>query len=126
MIGLDLKESQQTHTDDAAWPDEKSNKEPDFVPIAYMPPSVEESARRSGLAYSAGIVLVVSVVFMLFLGWGADLLFGSSPWGLVAGIVLGAIIGFVQFVRITSRIFPPKNEVPAIRPLMSRDEDDDT
>jgi F0F1-type ATP synthase assembly protein I len=126
MIGLDLKESQQTHTDDPVRPDEASKEEPDFVPVAYAPPSESESIRQSGLAYTAGITFFGSVIFMLFLGWGADLLFGSSPWGLVGGIVFGAIIGFVQFVRITSRIFPPKNEVPAIRPLMSRDEDDDT
>jgi F0F1-type ATP synthase assembly protein I len=30
---------------------------------------------------------------------------GSSPWGIVAGIVLGSLIGFVQFFRITSQIF---------------------
>jgi F0F1-type ATP synthase assembly protein I len=45
------------------------------------------------------------MVFMLLLGWFADLLLGSSPWGIVAGIVLGSIIGFIQFFRITSQIF---------------------
>ena len=62
---------------------------------------------------------------MLFLGWGADLLLGSSPWGLVGGIVLGAVIGFVQFFRITSQIFTTKKDGPAVRPLMSRDDDTD-
>jgi len=42
---------------------------------------------------------------MLVIGWGADLLFASSPWGIVVGIALGALIGFFQFFRITSQIF---------------------
>lgn len=64
-----------------------------------------ETIRQSGLAYSAAIALAASVVFMLIVGWGADLLFGSSPWGIVTGIVIGAIIGFIQFFRINARIF---------------------
>jgi F0F1-type ATP synthase assembly protein I len=42
---------------------------------------------------------------MLILGWGADLLLGSAPWGVVVGIVLGSVIGFVQLFRISSQIF---------------------
>jgi F0F1-type ATP synthase assembly protein I len=72
---------------------------------AYTPDTVEETARKSGLAFSAGIAFFGSMVFMLLLGWFADLLLGSSPWGIVAGIVLGSIIGFIQFFRITSQIF---------------------
>ena len=68
-------------------------------------PSTAETIRQSGLAYSAAIVLFGSVVFTMILGWFADLLLGSSPWGIVGGIVLGGIIGFIQFFRITSQIF---------------------
>ena len=67
--------------------------------------SIAASGRRVGLAYSAGIAFVGAVVFMLILGWGADLLLGTKPWGIVAGIILGSIIGFIQFFRITSQIF---------------------
>ena len=69
------------------------------------PESMAETVRRSGLAWSAGIAFFGAVVFMLILGWGADLLLGSSPWGIVVGIVIGSVIGFVQFFRITSQIF---------------------
>lgn len=67
--------------------------------------SIAETVRQSGLAWSAGIAFFAAVVFMLILGWGADLLLGSSPWGIIGGIVLGSIIGFIQFFRITSQIF---------------------
>jgi F0F1-type ATP synthase assembly protein I len=71
----------------------------------YTPPTTGETIRQSGLAWSAGVVLFASVVFMMIFGWFADLLLGSSPWGLVGGVILGGIIGFIQLFRITSQIF---------------------
>src|SRR6266702_364434 len=97
--------------------DDKDDDEKAEEPIMmadYQPASADENARRGGLAWSAGIVFFSSIVFMLFLGWGADLLLGSSPWGLVGGIVLGSIIGFIQFFRISSQIFG--NAPPSSRP----------
>lgn len=63
--------------------------------------------RRTGLAWSAAIALFGSVAFMLALGWIADVLLGSSPWGIVVGIVVGSVIGFLQFFRVTARINNP-------------------
>lgn len=83
---------------------ETSEKEP-YVLSQSSPESTAEAVRQSGLAWSAGIVFFSSIVFMLMIGWGADLLFGSSPWGIVVGIVVGALIGFIQFFRLTSQIF---------------------
>ena len=76
-----------------------------FILSAAPPESSAETTRKSGLAWSAGIAFFASVVFMLVLGWGADLLLGTSPWGMVGGIVLGSLIGFIQFFRLTSQIF---------------------
>ncbi|HUR96499.1 MAG TPA: AtpZ/AtpI family protein [Pyrinomonadaceae bacterium] len=76
-----------------------------FVISETEPQSMAETVRQSGLAYSAGIALFAAVVFMMVLGWGADLLLGTSPWGIVGGILLGSVIGFIQFFRITSQIF---------------------
>jgi F0F1-type ATP synthase assembly protein I len=96
--------------------DKESRTDEPFIlqNTAYSPESVEETARRSGLAWSAGIVFFTSIAFMLFLGWIADILLGSSPWGLVGGIVLGAVIGFIQFFRISSQIFnKPSRQSPS-------------
>lgn len=85
--------------------DEERPEDEPFILSESEPQSMAENVRQSGLAYSAGIALVASVVFMLMIGWGADLLLGTSPWGIVIGIVIGALIGFVQLFRITSQIF---------------------
>lgn len=92
-----------------------------FAPLPYTAETPEENVRRSGLAWSAGIAFFGSVAFTLFLGWLADLILGSSPWGIVGGIVLGSVIGFIQFFRISSQIFGPKKPRSDIRSLMSHD-----
>jgi len=84
--------------------DDETEKE-DFVISEAEPETIAETVRRSGLAYSAGIALSAAVVFMTVLGWGADLLLGTSPWGIVGGIVIGSAIGFIQLFRLTSQIF---------------------
>jgi len=75
----------------------------------YKPESPVETIRKSGLAYAAAVVLFGSIVFMLVLGWFFDLLTGSSPWGMVGGIVVGSIIGFYQFFKLTSEILKNKD-----------------
>lgn len=84
------------------------NLEQALFQTEYQPETTAETMRKSGLAYAAAITLFGAVVFMMILGWGADLLFGSSPWGIVGGIVLGAVIGFVQLFRLTSQIIKNK------------------
>lgn len=74
-------------------------------PLAeFTPPTTGETIRMTGLAWSAGIMLFGSIAFLTVIGWFADLLIGSSPWGVVAGVVLGSIIGFVQLFRINAEI----------------------
>jgi F0F1-type ATP synthase assembly protein I len=76
-----------------------------YILSSAPPESAAETIRRTGMAWSLGIAFFSAVVFMLILGWGADLLFGSSPWGVVVGLVVGSLIGFYQLFRISSQIF---------------------
>lgn len=84
--------------------DENKEDEP-FVLSEAAKESPDETLRRSGLAWSAGVAMFSSIVFMLVLGWLCDLLLGSSPWGIVVGIAVGSLIGFIQLFRISSQIF---------------------
>ena len=64
----------------------------------------QEANRKSGMAYAAALALFASVASFCGLGWLADRWFGTAPWLLAAGLVLGAAIGFYQFIRLTSRL----------------------
>jgi len=99
--------------------------EPTIFQSDYKPPTTAETIRNSGLAWSAGIVFFGAVIFMMIFGWFADLLFGSSPFGLVGGIILGGIIGFIQFFRISSQIYSSKKPRKDIHTLMSRDDEEE-
>jgi F0F1-type ATP synthase assembly protein I len=105
-------------------PDESRHDEPVLSSI-YEPESQAESSRRMGLGYAAGVTFFATVAFMLFIGWGADLLLGTKPWGIVVGIVLGAVMAFIQFFRITNRIYQKPKDLPAVKPLSASTDDDE-
>jgi ATP synthase protein I len=64
----------------------------------------QEANEKSGIAYGAAITLFASVISLCGLGWLLDRWLGTKPWLLVVGIVLGSIVGFYQFVRLTSKL----------------------
>ena len=62
-----------------------------------------DTARRSGVAYAAGLTIFFSVLSFMGLGWLLDRWFATG-WLMVGGIILGAVVGLVEFVRIISRM----------------------
>jgi ATP synthase protein I len=63
-----------------------------------------DANRKSGIAYAAALTLFFSVVALTGAGWALDRWLGTAPWLLAAGLVLGAVAGFYQFVRLTSKL----------------------
>ena len=63
----------------------------------------QETNRKSGLAYAAGLTLFASVAAFTGLGWMADRWLDSRPWFLAGGVVLGSIVGLYQFVRLSAK-----------------------
>ena len=63
----------------------------------------QETTRKGGMAYAAGLTLFFSVLTFMGIGWALDRWLGTS-WLLIAGIVLGACVGFYEFIRIISKI----------------------
>ena len=64
----------------------------------------DNANQKSGIAYAAAFTLFASVAAFLLVGWLLDRWLGTSPWLLVAGIIVGAAAGFYEFVRITSKL----------------------
>ncbi len=64
----------------------------------------DQITRKSGVVYGAVFSLVTAVVALLLVGWLLDRWLKTSPWLLVAGIVVGTIVGFYQFIRMMSRV----------------------
>ena len=65
--------------------------------------TAQETTRKSGTAYAAGLAIFFSVLSFMGLGWLLDRWLGTS-WLMVAGIVLGACVGFYEFIHIISKI----------------------
>jgi ATP synthase protein I len=59
---------------------------------------------KSSVVYGAVLSLALSIVSCLLVGWALDRWLGTSPWLIVAGILLGSVAGFTQFIRLMSRI----------------------
>jgi ATP synthase protein I len=64
----------------------------------------EETNRKSGIAYGAALTLFVSVASLCGVGWLVDRWLGTRPWLMVVGLILGAVAGFYEFVRLTSKL----------------------
>jgi ATP synthase protein I len=65
----------------------------------------QDENRKSGFAYAAGLTLFASVVSCGGLGYLLDRWFGTEPWLLVGGIVLGSAVGLFEFVRLSSKTY---------------------
>jgi len=63
----------------------------------------QETTRRSGVAYAAGLTIFFSVASFMGVGWVLDHWLGTS-WIMIAGIILGAVVGFYEFIRIISQL----------------------
>jgi len=63
----------------------------------------QEATRKGGVAYAAGLTIFFSVASFMGVGWALDRWLGTS-WIMIAGIVLGSVVGFYEFIRIISQL----------------------
>lgn len=63
----------------------------------------QEVTRKSGMAYAAGLTIFLSVVSFMGLGWLLDRWLGTG-WLMIAGILLGSVVGLYEFIRIITKI----------------------
>lgn len=65
-------------------------------------------ANDFGRYATLGIQYALSIALLTGLGWWLDSRWGTTPWLLVAGVVLGVVAGFVNLVRAVPAAPPPK------------------
>ena len=60
---------------------------------------MQESLRRSGPAAVAGYTLIGAIVLLGGIGYALDAWRDTSPWFLIAGLLLGIIVGFFELAK---------------------------
>jgi ATP synthase protein I len=70
-----------------------------------MADSPQDTNRKSGYAYAAGITLFASVAACCGGGYLLDRWLGTQPWFLLGGIVVGSAAGLFEFIRISSKTY---------------------
>jgi F0F1-type ATP synthase assembly protein I len=79
-----------------------SDKDPELF-LARSLRYMQENLRRSGPAAAAGYTLMGSILLLGGIGYAIDAWRGTSPWFLLAGLLLGIIVGFFELARIIWR-----------------------
>lgn len=51
-----------------------------------------------------GAQLAGTVVVFGLLGWWVDSSLGTTPWLMITGVVLGCVIGLIQFLRTVQKL----------------------
>jgi F0F1-type ATP synthase assembly protein I len=61
--------------------------------------ALQTSVERAGPAAAASYSLIGSVILLGGLGYGCDRWFGTWPWGMVGGLMLGILVGFYLLAK---------------------------
>lgn len=84
-------------------PDEPPER--DFVADYRKRERDEQQGREWHRASGTGLEFVGSILLFGLLGWGVDRLARTTPWGMVAGLLLGFAVGLFLLIRMGLRSF---------------------
>ncbi len=59
----------------------------------------QETVRKSAPAAMGSYTLIGAIILLGGIGYAVDLWRGTSPWFLLAGLVLGLIVGFYELAK---------------------------
>ena len=59
----------------------------------------QETVRQSAPAAMGSYTLIGAILLLGGIGYGVDLWWGTSPWFLLSGLVLGLVVGFYELAR---------------------------
>jgi ATP synthase protein I len=64
--------------------------------------SLQQNVSSSGAIAGASYTLVGGIIVLGGLGYGFDYWRGTSPWGLIIGLLLGIVVGFYELIKTVS------------------------
>jgi ATP synthase protein I len=65
--------------------------------------TLQRSVQRAGPAAAASYSLIGAILVLGGLGYACDRWFGTDPWCLVGGLLLGVVTGFYQLAKAVWR-----------------------
>ena len=63
----------------------------------------QENVSRAGPAAAAGYSLIGAIILLGGIGYAVDAWRGTSPWFLLAGLLLGLVVGFYGLAKTVWR-----------------------
>jgi F0F1-type ATP synthase assembly protein I len=63
---------------------------------------MQDTTTSAGPAAAASYTLVGAVILLGGVGYGLDRWLNSSPWCLLAGLLLGMVVGFYELIKSVS------------------------
>lgn len=67
---------------------------------------LETGLRGAGPVAAASYTLIGAIIVLGGVGYFADGWFGTSPWLLIIGLLLGIVVGFYELVQVAWRRTP--------------------
>ena len=71
--------------------------------LARSAKSLQDNVRRSGSSAGASYTLIGAIILLGGIGYAIDAWRGTGPWGLLAGLLLGIIVGFYELAKTVWR-----------------------
>lgn len=65
--------------------------------------SLQENVTRAAPAMAASYALVGAILLFGAIGYAIDRWRGTAPWFLLAGLILGVVVGFYELIKTTNR-----------------------
>jgi F0F1-type ATP synthase assembly protein I len=65
--------------------------------------SLQDNVQQAGPAAGASYTLIGAIILLGGIGYAIDAWRGTGPWGLLAGLLLGIIVGFYELAKTVWR-----------------------
>jgi F0F1-type ATP synthase assembly protein I len=65
--------------------------------------SLQDNVQRAGPAAGASYTLIGAIILLGGIGYAVDAWRGTAPWFLLAGLLLGIVVGFYELAKTVWR-----------------------